>query len=236
MTKITILHPIQNTDATLADLCGTGIQAAPVTLTSREIAKLTGKRHDNVIRDIRKMLKELESEGSSVLSYSYKSSTYQSNSVPSVEYVQYELNEDLTLTLVSGYSVKLRHAIVKRLRELEAMQTKTIALPSATVMGFEELLLLVGTDELRTAIEKRAAEAGEQLRITGEKLDEFDTQRKADLALRAEQLKERAEDDRRFASYIANGDSRRSALLVEHKAARSEAVRINLLADKITIC
>ncbi len=33
------------------------------TMTSREIAELTGKRHDNVMADIRKMLLELHGEG-----------------------------------------------------------------------------------------------------------------------------------------------------------------------------
>jgi hypothetical protein len=36
---------------------------APLTMTSREIAELTGKRHDNVMADIRKMLLELHGEG-----------------------------------------------------------------------------------------------------------------------------------------------------------------------------
>lgn len=31
-----------------------------LTMTSREIAELTGKRHDNVMRDIRTMLDDLE--------------------------------------------------------------------------------------------------------------------------------------------------------------------------------
>lgn len=36
---------------------------APVTMTSLEIAELTGKRHDHVVRDIRTMLVELHGEG-----------------------------------------------------------------------------------------------------------------------------------------------------------------------------
>ena len=34
-----------------------------LTMTSLEIAELTGKRHDNVMRDIRSMLVELHGEG-----------------------------------------------------------------------------------------------------------------------------------------------------------------------------
>lgn len=38
------------------------IAATAATMTSREIAELTDKRHDNVMADIRKMLVELHGE------------------------------------------------------------------------------------------------------------------------------------------------------------------------------
>ncbi|MEI2420987.1 Rha family transcriptional regulator, partial [Arthrospira platensis SPKY2] len=76
---------------------------------SREIAELTGKRHDHVKRDIERMREELNPPnlGSSIFVHNGN------------EYTQYNLSRDLTLTLVSGYSIKLRHAIIKRLDELE---------------------------------------------------------------------------------------------------------------------
>lgn len=36
-----------------------------ISMTSKEIAELTGKRHDNVIRDVRKMLDEIYPDGGS---------------------------------------------------------------------------------------------------------------------------------------------------------------------------
>ncbi|MDW2310608.1 phage antirepressor KilAC domain-containing protein [Vibrio sp. 1075] len=80
-----------------------------MTMSSREIAELTGKRHDHVKRDIERMREELNPPnlGSSIFVHNGN------------EYTQYHLNRDLTLTLVSGYSIKLRHAIIKRLDELE---------------------------------------------------------------------------------------------------------------------
>ncbi|ELA9068548.1 phage antirepressor KilAC domain-containing protein [Vibrio parahaemolyticus] len=80
-----------------------------MTMSSREIAELTGKRHNHVKRDIERMREELNPPnlGSSIFVHNGN------------EYTQYHLNRDLTLTLVSGYSIKLRHAIIKRLEELE---------------------------------------------------------------------------------------------------------------------
>ena len=82
------------------------------TLTSREIAELTGKLHQDVLRDTRGMLEQLEITASSFAG-SYKDST--GRTLP-----MFSLPKDLTITLVSGackqagYSVVMRHRIVTR--------------------------------------------------------------------------------------------------------------------------
>lgn len=85
------------------------------TMTSREIAELTGKRHDHVLRDIEKMKPELISLtpnlGAALNSTTYKDSTGR-------ELKQYALNYEMTMTLVTGYSIKLRNAVIKRWQEL----------------------------------------------------------------------------------------------------------------------
>jgi len=90
-------------------------------MSSREIAEYTGKRHDNVVADIRKMLTDL---GITALIFqdSYKDST--GRSLP-----MFQLPKDLTITLVSGYSAPMRHAIVKRWLELEAKEQATPKVP-----------------------------------------------------------------------------------------------------------
>lgn len=85
-------------------------------MTSREIAELTGKQHKNVVRDIRNMVEQL-STGSD-LSWLCEQATY--TDAKGEERVQYLLDYDATLTLVSGYNVELRLRIIKRWRELEA--------------------------------------------------------------------------------------------------------------------
>ncbi|WP_425304054.1 Rha family transcriptional regulator [Stappia indica] len=83
----------------------------PLTMSSREIAELTGKRHDNVVRDIENMLTAL---GEDLLRFEemFRDSYGRAQR-------GYLLPKDLTLTLVSGYSVPLRHKIVTRWQSLE---------------------------------------------------------------------------------------------------------------------
>ena len=80
-------------------------------MSSREIAELTNKRHDHVVRDILKMLNSLDLDAPDFGDIYFDTQGRKQ--------AEYHLNPELTITLISGYSVKLRHAIVKRWMELE---------------------------------------------------------------------------------------------------------------------
>jgi phage antirepressor YoqD-like protein len=81
------------------------------TMSSREIAKLTGKQHQHVKRDVEKMLGELGEDASS-FGRIYLDSMNR-------EQVEYLLDREHTDCLLTGYSAAMRMAVIKRWRELE---------------------------------------------------------------------------------------------------------------------
>jgi len=98
----------------------TNVQSAPRfanndfvarTMSSREIANVTGKRHDNVKRDIVAMLKDLKVD---VLSFEdiYLDGRNR-------EQLQYLLDREHTDCLLTGYSAQMRMKVIRRWRELE---------------------------------------------------------------------------------------------------------------------
>lgn len=84
-------------------------------ITSIEIAEITGKRHDNVVRDIRNIL----SKGVSVLNFEETSYKQQMPNGGVKEIPYFLLTPKGCLILASGYDALLREKIVNRLEELE---------------------------------------------------------------------------------------------------------------------
>ncbi len=113
--------------------------APSVSMTSREIAELTGKRHDNVLRDIRTMITDLEAAKSaaSELSWHCKLETY--IDAQGKERDQYRLDRNTTMTLLTGYRADLRMKVIVRWQELEA----ALATPTASTMSDPILAALV---------------------------------------------------------------------------------------------
>ena len=85
----------------------------PLTMTSREIAELTGKQHKHVLRDIDNLVEELGPNlGLGLKSTTYADITGKSNR-------QYEMDQDSVYCLMTGYDANSRMKIIKRWQELE---------------------------------------------------------------------------------------------------------------------
>ena len=100
------------------------------TMSSKEIAELTGKEHSNVMRDIRKLVYELGKD-ENLGGFTFESSSYLSEQ--GKELPMYSLDKKQTLLLISGYNALLRLKIINRWEELE-MQN----LPSYQIEDAEE--------------------------------------------------------------------------------------------------
>ena len=119
------------------------------TMSSLEIAEITGKRHADVLRDIRVMLDDLEI-GLSKFASSYVNE--QNKEQPC-----YRLPKDLMITLVSGYRADLRLRIVRRWMELE--EANKVTAPALPNFNDPVLAARAWADEVE---KKRIAEAAQK--------------------------------------------------------------------------
>ena len=87
------------------------IPSTTLAMSTREIAELTGKPHADVLKKVRKQLKEL-GIGEGKFSSSY--TTQQGKQA-----TEYLLDHIQTMNLITGYSVKLRDKVNRRWLELE---------------------------------------------------------------------------------------------------------------------
>lgn len=100
------------------------------TMSSKEIASVTRKAHKHVIRDIREMIADLEKDGPVL---GHLSELKDSRGYTTC----FHLDRDLTDTLMTGYSARMRYAVVRRWRELEgqAEARQTVTANGTKVIG-----------------------------------------------------------------------------------------------------
>lgn len=120
-----------------------------ISMSSREIADLTGKQHKDVIRDIRVMRKALAEDGADL--------RHLREVKDGRDYTaEFRLDRVLTETLLTGYSIPLRHRVVTRLAELENVSRQVVIpqnLPDALRLAAD---LADKNGELQRVIEKQA--------------------------------------------------------------------------------
>lgn len=106
------------------------------TMSSFEIAKLTGKRHADVMRDIRELNKGYEKLHLRKIALMFKTTELPNGASRKDPY--FELTRMQTFDLLTGYSVELRIKVNRRWEELEALTSIKIP-PSLNVYGKEAL-------------------------------------------------------------------------------------------------
>lgn len=111
-------------------------QAQSASMTSREIAELTGKTHSNIMRDVRDMIARLEKfnqnnhdsdlNRANTISWHCETEHYIDENGRARE--MYRLDRDTTHCLIAGYDPVPRMRIIKRLAQLESGQATQIAI------------------------------------------------------------------------------------------------------------
>jgi len=118
------------------------------TMTSREIAELTGSTHDNVLKTVRGLVEK------GVVSRNETPYTHPQNGQT---YTEFRLSYRDTMVVVSGYSVELRAKIIDRWQELEAKTAP--ALPDLSDPQALRSLLLGYTEKVMALQAENAAMA-----------------------------------------------------------------------------
>lgn len=106
------------------------------TMTSLEIAEVTGKQHAHIMRDIRKLLEQGVSESNfGLTSYRQAQPNGGSKDVP-----MYQLTKKGCLILASGYDALLREKIINRWKNWKTKSAKVRLLcrTSLTLLKLQE--------------------------------------------------------------------------------------------------
>lgn len=133
------------------------ITATGATMTSREIAEVTGSDHHNMMASIRKLIREGVILGNET--------PYQ-HPQNGVTYTEFVLNFRDTMVVVSGYSAELRAKIIDRWQELEA---RTPA--PAELSRLQILELAMASERERVVLAEQLAAAAPAVEFVGKYVD-----------------------------------------------------------------
>ncbi|EFB1404381.1 Rha family transcriptional regulator [Escherichia coli] len=184
----------------------------PLTMSSRQIAEFTDKKHSNVMRDIREMY-----ESSGIIDQLKTEFVERINNLGyAVKEPVYHLDEEMTLTLVTGYDVKRRMVVIqewKRLKE-ENEKLRQERLAVNPYADFEETdwieLALKKTRENKKLIElhvRKSVDSHSMTRLLGAKKGATKV-KEALTALRTAGYIERVYDENnKPCGYVANDSS-----------------------------
>ena len=127
------------------------------TMSSKEIAELTGKNHTDVMRDCRVMFGQLKISEESKIAFLERIN----NLGLSVKDKYYLLNKEESICLVAGYDANVRMKIIKRWQELELQVQKTRvpqtfleALEAAVEAEKQKLLALAEVESLQVQLDE----------------------------------------------------------------------------------
>ncbi len=184
----------------------------PLTMSSRQIAEFTDKKHSNVMRDIREMYESL-----GIIDQLKTEFVERINNLGyAVKEPVYHLDEEMTLTLVTGYDVKRRMVVIqewKRLKE-ENEKLRQERLAANPYADFEETdwieLALKKTRENKKLIElhvRKSVDSHSMTRLLGAKKGATKV-KEALTALRTAGYIERVYDENnKPCGYVANDSS-----------------------------
>lgn len=127
-----------------------------LTMSSREIAELTGKEHKHVLRDIRVIIDQLK-DGPDLDHEDFQ------QLIDARGYTsEYLLTKNQTLLLMTGYSVPLRQKLINRWWELEKQVRQQPQLPASVEVKQLKHELTLANKQLK--FEERRKKAEDKLR------------------------------------------------------------------------
>ncbi|RKS87338.1 phage antirepressor YoqD-like protein [Orbus hercynius] len=163
------------------------VEKSQLTMSSREIATLTHKRHDNVCRDIRAILvallggEDADYVRNSNLSYltnqHVRCEQYDSKNPNAWEY---HISRRYTEILITGYDIKRRTAVIDRLYQLEA-EKKNVqpSLPTTKELA----LMVIKAEEEKEQLLIENKNLGHQVEEMRDDVDAFERIAKSDGSL-----------------------------------------------------